>query len=82
MSILKLGLVLKQGRFVWKLHAWYWWIPGQRPVVKAWNWLACQIWGHNDLLWHLWQTDQAPMCASDIKCLSCCKLLTGCVGHD
>ena len=79
---MKVGLALRKGRFVWKWRAWWWWIPGQRLVVKAWNWVACQVWGHDDLLRHLLQSGQTPMGADDARCLSCCKRLDGCVGHD
>ncbi|KKL48847.1 hypothetical protein LCGC14_2321410 [marine sediment metagenome] len=82
MHILKLGLVLRQGRFVWKLHAWYWWIPGQALLVHVWNGIACRIWGHEDALWHLYSAGTEPLGEVEPVCYNCCKRLTGCVGHD
>ena len=71
------GLVLSRGRFSWAMDTWYWWIPGQHAVLSAWNWIACHIWGHSDVLWHLAEAGHIP--ADDAVCIHCCLRLKGCL---
>lgn len=75
---MRFGMALSKGRFVWAMDTWYSWIPGQGLVVKVWNKLACWRWGHDDMLWHLADVGHIPR--DEAACISCCKLLTKCVG--
>lgn len=75
-----LGLVLTDNN---KLHYGFrrgfglGWLPDQtqRWIVALWNEIACRIFGHNDVLWHL--RDVLPRDES-VECVDCLAPLTGC----
>lgn len=45
-------------------------------LAQAWNAMACRIWGHDDVLWHLAEARHQP--SAQRVCCYCCKDLTGC----
>ena len=75
---MRLGLWLSKGRFVWRVGAWWWWLPFQGIVCKVWNHCACARWGHDDSLFHLARAGHIP--ESEAKCVNCAAPIKDCVG--
>ena len=55
----------------------YRWLPlfASRTFVRLFNHIACRIWGHDDILWHI---KDGLSSDAGIKCTDCCKPLNGC----
>ena len=78
-----LGLVLDRGKLAHRVrHGFgYGWLSlrVQLFISLCWNRVACKLYGHDDLLFHLYESgihDDGPP-----HCSSCCAPLTACVGH-
>ena len=77
----KKGVCWSQGRMFWRVRPipWWWWIPGQRPLLKVWNKITCLLYGHGDLTWHLAAAGYIP--EEDARCGFCCVRVTTCTGY-
>lgn len=54
----------------------YYWLPErvQRIIVRVVNRISCRLWGHDDLMWHVAQSELS----SHPECVQCCEVLYEC----
>ena len=76
-----LGLVLDHHKLVYGVGRKYFgagWMPQpvQHAIVSVWNYVACKVYGHDDVLWHIREDTGYP----SPRCCSCMAVLTKCVG--
>ena len=45
-------------------------------LVRAWNHIACRVWGHDDVLWHLSRVEGYEHIP--VECTNCCQPLKRC----
>ncbi len=69
------GIGLHRKKLCWQVKPapWWWWIPGQRPLLKVWNFIACHIWGHNKTAVALYYAGYIRQW--EVKCSDCMATL-------
>jgi hypothetical protein len=68
---------VRDGKFlVWGPDGWHIPDPFAHWLVAAWNHVACRLFGHEDVMFHMYDSGEW----SDRDCVYCCKPLSACTG--
>jgi len=70
----RMGLCYSRKKLAWTCNGFLWWMPEfvKQIIVRAWNKIACFIWGHYWFPDFVWKKNKPVSYKSEI-CLDCCK---------